>query len=194
MSSPENEVREEIALLAATGRGERAAFRELYTRYSASLLALAMRFVGDQGAAEEVLQDAFMKIWQHAATYDARLSRPFTWAVTIVRRTAIDHLRKHRRAPVLQVLPDLDAPGAPGELSLRETARSTAEAHETAERVHTILTTIAPPQRDALELALFSTLTHAEIAARLAQPVGTVKTWIRRGLLQLRTSLNSATS
>jgi RNA polymerase sigma-70 factor (ECF subfamily) len=193
MSSSENEVREEIALLAATGRGERAAFRELYTRYSASLLALAVRFVGDQGAAEEVLQDAFMKIWQHAAKYDARLSRPFTWAVTIVRRTAIDHLRKHRRTPLLHALPD--DPGEPGpELSVRETARSSAEAHETADRVHTILTTIAPPQRDALELALFSTLTHAEIAAHLAQPVGTVKTWIRRGLLELRTSLNSATS
>ncbi len=191
MSSSENEVREEIALLAAIGRGERTAFRELYGRYSAPLLSLALRFLGDRGAAEEVIQDAFLKIWQHAAKYDARLSRPFTWAVTIVRRTAIDHLRKHRHTPALHALPADTI--APEEFALRETTRQSAEAHETADRVNALLATIAPPQRTALELALFSTLTHAEIAAQLAQPAGTVKTWIRRGLLELRATLNSAT-
>lgn len=188
MPSSEPEVREEIALLAAIGRGERGAFRGLYARYSAPLLSLALRFVGDRGAAEEVLQDAFVKIWQHAGGYDSRLSRPFTWAVTIVRRTAIDHLRKHRHAAAVHARRE-EVPA-----SAESATRETAEARETAEQLHRILTTIAPPQRDALELALFSTLTHVEIAARLAQPVGTVKTWIRRGLRELHATLNASPS
>lgn len=191
MASSENDIREETDLLVATGRGDRAAFRRLYAHYSAPLFSLAVRFTGDHGAAEEVLQDAFVKIWRHAAGYDARKSRPFTWAVTILRRTAIDHLRKHRRMPAFNPLPEEVA--TPAELTTRETVRQTAEAREATGRVRDILATIEPPRRDALELALFSTLTHAEIAARLAQPAGTVKTWIRRGLLELRDTLTSAT-
>lgn len=188
MPATENEIREEIALLAAIGRGEREALRDLYARYGAALFSLALRLVHDRGAAEEVLQDAFVKVWRHAGSFDPQLSRPFTWMVTILRRTAIDHLRRARRGPALASLE------VSGELATGETTRATAEAHEGAERAREILATLPPPQRDALELALFSTLTHAEIAAQLALPVGTVKTWIRRGLLELRTTLNEATS
>jgi RNA polymerase sigma-70 factor (ECF subfamily) len=88
-------------------------------------------------------------------------------------------------------LPDETRPAA--EPSVRESARATAEAHETTDRVHRLLAAIEQPRRSALELALFSTLTHAEIATRLALPAGTVKTWIRRGLLELRQTLTSAT-
>jgi len=190
MPSSESEVREEIALLAAIGRGGREAFRELYGRYSAPLFSLALRFVGDTGAAEEVLQDACLKIWRNAGSYDAEKSRPFTWAVTILRRTAIDHLRKHQRTPAPLPLPTDDF--APAELTLGENARRTAEGNETSARVRGVLATLASPQRDALELALFSTFTHAEIAARLAQPLGSVKTWIRRGLSDLRQTLSSS--
>jgi RNA polymerase sigma-70 factor (ECF subfamily) len=192
MPPPENEITEEIDLLARIAAGDNAAFRRLYTRYSPALFPLAIRLVGDNGAAEEMLQDTFVKIWRHAPLYDARLSRPFTWAVTILRRTCIDHLRKNRHAGRVTPLPDDDT--APAEFSTGENIRRTAEVHETAGRLRTVLATLAPPQRDALELALFSTLTHPEIAARLAQPIGTVKTWIRRGLLELRTTLNDPTS
>ncbi len=191
MPSPESETLEEIDLLAATGRGDRAAFRELYARYRAALFSLAIRLVGDTGAAEETLQDTFVKIWRHAAGYDARQSRPFTWAVTILRRTCIDHLRKQGRTPRTSPLPADDA--APAEFATRETVRQATETRETAARLRTVLAAVSPPQRDALELALFSTLTHTEIAARLAQPVGTVKTWIRRGLLELRAALKEPT-
>ena len=190
MPSSESEVREEIALLAAIASGGRDAFRELYGRYSAPLFSLALRFVGDTGAAEEVLQDACLKIWRNAGSYDAHKSRPFTWAVTILRRTAIDHLRKNHRTPPALPLPADDF--APAELTLGENARRTAEGHETSARVRGVLATLASPQRDALELALFSTYTHAEIAAHLAQPLGSVKTWIRRGLTDLRQSLSSS--
>jgi RNA polymerase sigma-70 factor (ECF subfamily) len=191
MPLTENEIREEIRLLAAVAAGDRPAFRELYARYSASLFSLAIRLVGDSGAAEEALQDAFVKIWRHAAGYDARKSRPFTWAVTILRRTCLDQLRRRKARPGALPLPEDDA--APAEFSTPETARQVTEGHETAELLRHALATMAPPQRTALDLALFSALTHAEIAERLAQPAGTVKTWIRRGLLELRAALNETT-
>jgi len=192
MSATETEITMEVHLLAAIAAGGRPAFRELYARYSPALFPLAIRLVGDPGAAEEALQDAFVKIWNHAATYDARKSRPFTWAVTILRRTCIDQLRQNRRSRSIVPLPEDD--NIPPEFSAHETIRQTVEANETSERVHAILALIPPPQRTAVELALFSTLTHAEIATRLAQPAGTVKTWIRRGLLELRQTLADATS
>ncbi len=191
MSLPEHEILEETRWLTAIAAGDRAAFRELYARYNAALFSLAIRLVGDPGAAEEVLQDAFVKIWRYAAGYDARKSRPFTWAVTILRRTCIDHLRRHHRNLGTIPLPEDDT--APADFFTGETIRQTTEVHETTDRLRAILAGIAPPQRSALELALFSTLTHAEIATCLAQPVGTVKTWIRRGLLELRATLNEPT-
>lgn len=184
----ETDHREELNLLAAIAAGDRGAFRRLYACYSAPLFSLALRLLGDAGAAEEALQDTFVKIWRHAAGYDAHQSLPFTWAVTILRRTCIDQLRRHHRRPAALPLPDDDT--APAGFSTPETARQAAEGRESADRLLATLAAIPPPRRNALELALFSTLTHAEIAARLAQPVGTVKTWIRRGLLDLRHSLN----
>jgi RNA polymerase sigma-70 factor (ECF subfamily) len=187
-----DEASEEIRLLADVADGDRAAFRELYTRYNAPLFSLAIRLLGDHGAAEEALQDAFVKIWRSAHAYDGRKSRPFTWAVTILRRTCIDYLRKHRRAPAAVPLPGDDF--ASPELQTRENIRRTTENREMTELLRSSLSTIARPQRNALELALYSTLTHSEIAARLSQPVGTIKTWIRRGLLDLRATLKDATT
>jgi RNA polymerase sigma-70 factor (ECF subfamily) len=191
-TSPESEGSDEIRLIAAVAAGDREAFRQLYARYSTPLFSLAIKLLGDSGAAEEALQDAFLKIWRHAPQYDARKSRPFTWAVTILRRTCIDHFRKHRRFPPGLSLPDTD--DVPAEFATHETTRQVTERNETTERLHHALATLVSPQRDALELALFSTLTHPEIAARLRQPVGTIKTWIRRGLIDLRTRLGEPVS
>jgi RNA polymerase sigma-70 factor (ECF subfamily) len=178
---------EESQLLARMGAGDREAFRELYARYSRPLYSLAVRLVGDAGEAEEQLQDAFVKIWQNAAAYDARKSRPFTWAVTITRRTCIDRLRRRR----LQVPTAPFAGGDDGPVAVAPDrgAGEIAESREDSERLHGALADIPPGQRTALELALFSALTHFEIARQLDQPVGTVKSWIRRGLLGLRTTL-----
>ena len=169
------------------GAGDRAAFRDLYGRYSAPLFSLAVRLVNDRSAAEELLQDAFVKIWHHASDYDARKSRPFTWAVTIVRRTCIDYLRTRRTAPTL--LPLATDMGGSSTFATTETPRRFADANDASSQVQEALADISPDQRQALELALYSELTHAEIARRLNQPVGTIKTWIRRGLLSLRTTL-----
>jgi len=190
---PENEaVIEEACLLAQAGVGDRDAFRLLYARYSAPLFSLAIRLVGDVGDAEEMLQDTFVKIWRNAASYDSRRSRPFTWAVTILRRTCIDHLRRRRRH--LFTTPLSAEAGAPADLSTGETVRQQTEAREDSERVLGALADVPAIRRRALELALFSEMTQSEIAQRLEQPVGTVKSWIRRGLLELRTTLNDSAS
>jgi RNA polymerase sigma-70 factor, ECF subfamily len=177
---------EEAFLLSQSGAGDREAFRQLYSRYSAPLLSLGVRLVGNVGEAEELLQDAFVKIWRNAASYDARKSQPFTWAVTVMRRTCIDHLRKRRRLPV--TTPLLDETMATADPAGNAT-RLAAEASDDSDRVHRAIAGVPPYQRRALELALFSELTHSEIARRLEQPVGTIKSWIRRGLLDLRTTL-----
>jgi RNA polymerase sigma-70 factor (ECF subfamily) len=182
----ENDAAEEARLLARSGAGDREAFRLLYARYSAPLFSLAVRMVGNIGEAEELLQDAFMKVWRNASSYDPRKSRPFTWAVTVMRRTCIDHLRRRRRLPITTPLLEddtaIDRPAG-------DAVRRSAEASEDSELVRGAIAESPPNQRRALELALFSGMTHAEIAGRLGQPVGTVKSWIRRGLLDLRATL-----
>jgi RNA polymerase sigma-70 factor (ECF subfamily) len=183
----ENEQSEEIRLLGQIGAGDRDAFRDLYARYNAPLHSLAVRLLGDAGAAEEALQDAFVKVWRHAADYDPRKSRPFTWAVTILRRTCIDQIRKRRRSPVATTWPEHETAGS--EFSTDETIREVTESNEASARIRTALAAMVSPQREALELALYSTLTQNQIAEQLAQPVGTIKTWIRRGLLELRSKL-----
>lgn len=180
---------EEAFLLARVGSGDRDSFRELYARYSVPLFSLVVRFVGDRGTAEELLQDVFVKLWRGAPDYDPKKSRPFTWAVTITRRVCIDHMRRHRREPALQEFSEtvLVADGG------GETVRSRVEAQEDSERLRGALAGLPAPQRQALELALFSSLTHTEIAGRLKQPVGTIKSWIRRGLLDLGNILSKTT-
>src|SRR3954469_16546082 len=142
MPSSESAILEEIDLLGAIGRGEREAFRQLYARYRGALFSLAIRLVGDPGLAEEALQDTFVKIWRHADGYDARKSRPFTWAVTILRRTCIDHLRKQGRTPPTSPLPEDDA--APAEFATRETVRAATETHETTARLRGALAAVTP--------------------------------------------------
>jgi RNA polymerase sigma-70 factor (ECF subfamily) len=188
---PETEseaVIEESCLLAQSAAGDREAFRLLYARYGAPLFSLAVRIVGNTGEAEEMVQDAFVKIWRSAGLYDRRKSRPFTWAVTIMRRTCFDHLRKRRRRPLSTVL-DADEGGAQGASDVGN-ARHSAEARENSERLSGALAGIPQNQRRALELALFSAMSHSEIAQALEQPVGTVKSLIRRGLMDLKSTLN----
>lgn len=183
------DVVEESHLLARVGGGDREAFRLIYARFSAPLFSLALRIVGDRGEAEEMMQDAFVKIWRNAASYDARKSRPFTWAVTIMRRTCFDHLRKRRRIPV--TTPLAAEAGAASGLQEGEDLRATVEAAEDSGHLRRALADLPTGQRGALELALFSDKTHAEIASSLGQPIGTVKSWIRRGLVDLHNTLSS---
>lgn len=176
---------EEACLLAQVGVGDSAAFNKIYDRYAQPLYSLGLRMLGNASDAEEALQDTFVKIWNNAAFYDARKSRPFTWAVTIMRRTCIDRLRKLKKDSVLTTL---DAE-QDREWSTPETVRATVSARETRSQVEAALDRIPEKQKRALELALFSGMTHSEIASALEQPLGTVKSWLKRGLFQLRSNL-----
>jgi RNA polymerase sigma-70 factor (ECF subfamily) len=181
------EASDEARLLARIGAGDREAFRLLYAAYSGPLFSFAVRLVGNVGEAEELLQDSFVKIWRNAASFDARKSKPFTWAVTVTRRTCIDHLRKRSRLPIADPVPVDSIPSDGGRAS--DPTRRAAEGREDSERVRSAMAGSNENQRRALELALFSELSHTEIARRLEQPVGTVKSWIRKGLLDLRANL-----
>jgi len=180
----EDRAAEEAWLIARIGAGDRDAFRDLYGRYSGPLYALVLRMSGEPRDAEELLQDVFLKIWRSAASYDASLARPFTWAVTIARRTAIDAIRRRGRRPsAAPVNADVGMPG------VDERAVTPADATmlgDDAERVRAALAAFPAEQRAALDLAVFGGVPQTEIAERLCQPLGTIKSWIRRGLEELR--------
>ncbi len=191
MSAPptplDDRAAEDARLVARIAAGDRDAFRDLYARYSGPLFSVAVRMLHDRGAAEEALQDTFLKLWRHASSFDPQKSTSFTWALTIARRTCIDRLRKFSRQPATDSLSD---PESGLDLITPENVRSSVEHRDNTTRLRNALTALPEPQRRALDLALFSGLTHPQIAEEISQPLGTIKTWIRRGLLQLRDTLN----
>jgi RNA polymerase sigma-70 factor, ECF subfamily len=191
MSSTEQQesALEEACLLAQIGVGDSRAFRVLYDKYSTPLYSLGLRMLKNPSEAEEALQDTFVKVWKNAAHFDARKSRPFTWVVTIMRRTCIDRIRKLSRGPEVTTFEaETDQ-----EWSVSEDVRRTVAQHEAREQVEEALKEVPEKQKRALEMALFSGMTHSEIAKSLEQPLGTVKSWLKRGLFQLRSTLTEST-
>jgi RNA polymerase sigma-70 factor (ECF subfamily) len=174
-------------MLAAVANGDQKAFSQLYDRLSSPLYSLALRMLGDASEAQDALQDVFLQIWRRAGAYDPGQSSVFSWAVLVTRSRVIDRLRARGRR--LRVLVD---PGDRGNEALASDAsagESTADhvnRNDEAARVRSILNQLPPDQREAIELAFFSDLTHYEIAQRLNQPLGTIKARIRRGLLRLK--------
>jgi RNA polymerase sigma-70 factor, ECF subfamily len=177
-------------LLAAAGRrdaGSQTAFSELYRSTSAKLFGVALRILRRQDWAEEVLQECYVNIWKHSAAYQAGLSAPMTWMTSIVRNRCLDWLRR----PNLEDTTDDDQAfdnvesAAPGPLALLEQSTE-------AGAIARCLQALEEKQRHAISIAYFEGLTHTELARKLGQPLGTVKTWVRRGLLKLKDCLGSA--
>jgi RNA polymerase sigma-70 factor (ECF subfamily) len=171
----------DAALVTAIRSGDQRAMATLYDRYSSVVYAIALRVLGDTGAAEDVLQDVFMQLWRNPAAFDASRGSLGAWLAVITRNRAIDALRKRRpendiEDVVISVEPDLAAE---------------AERSRVGERVRAILGTMPAPQRKALELAYYEGLTHTEIAEKTGEPLGTIKTRIRAGLLLLRKAFAS---
>jgi RNA polymerase sigma-70 factor (ECF subfamily) len=174
------------ALLGRCAAGEAAALERLYARVAPILLAVLMRMLKRRDLAEDVLQDVFVKVWQQASQFDPNRGHPLAWLVSMARYRAIDLQRAARPAvaitdvslalePQLQVGGPADAPEVlgGGGLLLR------------------CLEQIAAPQRHCLVLAYQEGLTHSEIARAVGEPLGTVKSWVRRSLLALRRCLGS---
>lgn len=168
------------ALLSRSGRGDRRAFAELYRRVAPHLYAVALRLLRNADAASEVLQDGFVSIWMHAAEYQSGRGAPLTWMTSIIRHRALDVLRQ----PASRLPSDTDAVEALADSGLGPLERA-IEADLSA-AVHDCLKRLPGPQRQSIMLAFFNGLTHSQIAAHLAKPLGTVKTWVRQGLISLK--------
>jgi len=159
--------------------GDQNAMGALYDRYSALVYAVGLRVLADSAAAEDVLQEVFMQLWHNPARFDASRGSLGAWLAVIARNRAIDALRKRRYESdiediVVSVEPDL---------------ASEADRSRAAKNVRGVLNGMHPAQRQALEMAFFEGLTHTEIAAKIGEPLGTIKTRIRAGLAALRKAL-----
>jgi RNA polymerase sigma-70 factor (ECF subfamily) len=185
-TSGDDRGREQAALLAAMARGDKAALAGLYDQLARPLYSLAFRVLSDASESQDVVQDVFLQMWHKAATYDTGRGSVFAWAATLTRNRAIDRVRmRQRRAELLAgSAPDLQ-PAVGGDTD----SAGSLWVREKAGAVRAALTQLAPEQQKAIELAFFGGLTQQEIAARLKEPLGTVKARIRRGLLKLRETL-----
>jgi RNA polymerase sigma factor (sigma-70 family) len=160
-------------------------FKKLYDLTASKLYGVAMRVVGNREWAEDVLQEAYMNIWRVADTYRASLSPPLAWMGIIVRSRALDFLRR-RNAERLNKSQPLDESEGDAIPDPADSPLDTAQASEQARALHDCLRKLESKQREVLSLAYLRDLSHGELATQLRLPLGTVKTWIRRGLDQLR--------
>lgn len=172
------------ALLSRSALKDQTAFAELYRRTSPKLFAVALRIVRRRDWAEEVLQESFVNIWHHAGDYTAARSAPMTWMTSIVRNRCLDWVRRPHgeTAEAFEGMLELTADDEPGPLVRLSQSSDT-------ERLARCLETLDPRQRQSIALAFFHGLSHAELAEHLRAPLGTVKTWVRRGLERLKTCL-----
>lgn len=179
----------DLDVVRAMAAGDESAATVLYDRHGAAMYGLALRVVGEAADAEEVVLDAFAQAWRDASRYDGSRGSVLGWLTTITRTRALDLVRaRGRRARATDAATvALDEPAAMG--SGPSAPDVQVQEAETADVVQRALQTLSAPQRQAIELAFFEGLTHHEVAARLQQPLGTVKTRIRQGLLKLRDTL-----
>jgi RNA polymerase sigma-70 factor (ECF subfamily) len=170
-------------LLIQTGRNDQKAFAELYKRTSSKLFGVCLRMLRDRGEAEEVLQETYTTVWRRAASFDAAKASAITWLITLSRNKAIDRLRQHREEL-------LDDPSRLDEaVDGQPTPAADAEASQEYRRLQHCLDELEPQQRDSVREAFFTGATYNELATRCKVPLGTMKSWIRRSLMQLRTCL-----
>jgi RNA polymerase sigma-70 factor, ECF subfamily len=170
------------ACLAACADGEREAFERLYRLTSARLYAVARRMLRSEALAQECLQDAYISIWRNAGRYRSDRSAPLTWMTSIVRNRALDILRVATREVAM------DDPKIAGLLDAAAPLDGT-QGPDYVPELHPCLEQLREEQRECLRLAYFDGLSHAQVAERMTVPIGTVKSWVRRALLQLRDCL-----
>lgn len=174
-----------IALLDRVAARDATALRALYDQTAAKLLGLAMRVIPQRELAEDVLQETFLTVWRAAPDYRAALSPPMAWLGLIVRSRALDALRRRaaERVPLTDELDDVLADTLAGDAP---DPLDTTLASEQAWALHQCLGRLEGRQREVVSLAYLRDLSHGDLARQLQLPLGTVKTWIRRGLDQLR--------
>ena len=183
-------------LLARAGLGDRAAFATLYEQTSSHLLGVVLRIQRDRAQAEDILQEVYVNVWRAAQSFDAAQSQPLTWLSSVARNRAIDSLRRTQTQPQFKPTSsgndeedndvyDTVADDAPGPLDLLSRASD-------ARALSSCMQALSAQQRQSVALAFFDGLSHAEVAEQMRQPLGTVKSWVRRALLALKSCLESA--
>jgi RNA polymerase sigma-70 factor (ECF subfamily) len=199
MASPRAEwsdkSKELALLLARAGLGDRTAFARLYELSSPHLFAVILRINRDRALAEDILQEVYVNVWRAASGFDAAQSQPLTWLTSIARNRAIDSLRRAGAQPRLDSahatqdedrdVYDDTADEAPGPLELLARAAD-------ARQLQHCMQDLSAPQRQSLALAYYDGLSHAEVAEQMGQPLGTVKSWVRRALQALKGCLEQA--
>ncbi len=178
--------------LSAIARQDRQAFRLLYDATSSKLFGYALRILVKREVAEEALQESFVSIWNNAAGYQASLAAPMTWMTTIVRNKAFDMLRRvdhtveidadsFKEGGMQEIIEAMEstAPGPSESLQLSENAAALAQCFARLDGLH----------RQAIAMAFYHDLSHSEVADQMHLPIGTVKTWIRRGLEKVKLCL-----
>ena len=170
-------------MLAHVAEGDRAALRQLYDLTSAKLFGVCLRISQDREVAEDLLQDVYLKVWNRAGRFDASKASPITWLCAIARNTAIDW-RRASKAPM--ILPeDAAADIADDTLSAPEMI----DADRERARIFLCLDALEDRTRSAIRSAFFDGLSYAQLADRMTVPLGTMKSWIRRGLMQMKACL-----
>jgi RNA polymerase sigma-70 factor (ECF subfamily) len=185
VSSPDTARARLTEALVLTGAEDRVAFRTLYQLTAAKLFGICLRICGDRQAAEDVLHEVYLTVWRRAGAYEPGRASPITWLATIARNRAIDWRRAqtNRRTAPIEDAPDLADP-AP-------LASEQLEAMGESARLHGCLQALDDRQRSAIRTAFFEGVTYAELAERQAVPLGTLKSWVRRGLMSLKRCLGA---
>ncbi|MES2494230.1 MAG: sigma-70 family RNA polymerase sigma factor [Pseudomonadota bacterium] len=183
--SPINQDREALTqALAHVAQGDRSALQEVYARTSAKLFGLCLRILGNRSEAEDALQEIYLVVWRRAASFDPQRASPITWLSVLARNRAIDMLRAADRPGRADPLEQaLDIPDD------QPSALAVLEADEENVRLMGCVGALDAHQADAIRAAFFGGLTYPELASRFTVPLGTMKSWIRRGLLRLRECL-----
>ena len=177
----------EIArLLAACARQDRQAFQSLYERTAPQLLACLLRILRNRALAEDALQDVFVQIWGRAGQFESGRGSAWAWLIAIARYRAIDLRRRESR---LATEPWAEVDEIPGDEEPRDSVMALGQRASAA--LSQCLGALQPRQRDCIVLAYQGGLTHAEVASEIGEPLGSVKSWIRRGLTALKRCLES---
>lgn len=183
VDSQSNQV--DVVTMASIATGDRAAFARLYDRYNRLVFTLCLRILKDRGEAEDVLIEVFAELWDRSQRYDATRGSPLSYLSTLARSRAIDRLRSRGKTTTASelntALSESNEP-APADQ---------ADLGEQRSRVVAALKALDPVYRQAVELSFYDGLSHSEIATKLNKPLGTIKTYIRQGLIRLRDRLRS---